>query len=77
MTISICYGTGRVLITGATGLLGRRLVQILGTPAWGREVIVMVRRPEQQAEYESQGVRAVLEDLTLPRLVSIASWNPR
>ena len=52
-----------VLVTGANGFLGRRLCALLQQE--GRTVRVLLRRPEQFARFESQGIEAVqgsLED---------------
>jgi nucleoside-diphosphate-sugar epimerase len=59
---------GRTLLTGATGLLGSRLLEILRPPGSEREVVVLVRRPEQAECFERRGIRAVVGDLSLPRL---------
>ncbi len=57
-----------VLLTGATGLLGRRLVHNLKSLDPGREIVALVRRPEQAMALAHTGVRAVIGDVAQHRL---------
>jgi len=54
----------RVLVTGATGFVGRRLVSDLQTV--GARVCCLVRRHEQATELAARGVEGLLGDLTRP-----------
>jgi 2-alkyl-3-oxoalkanoate reductase len=51
----------RILITGATGVLGRRVVPLLA--AAGHEVSAVARSPQKAGGVERQGARAVAVDL--------------
>jgi amino acid adenylation domain-containing protein/thioester reductase-like protein len=60
-------GAGAVLVTGATGALGRRVVRELA----GREVRCLVRR-----EAAVSGARLVVGDVAKPRFgLSVAEWE--
>ena len=54
----------RVLVTGASGFIGRRLVSELQTD--GARVCCLVRRREQAMELADQGVEGLLGDLARP-----------
>lgn len=54
----------RVLVTGASGFIGRRLVSELQTD--GARVCCLVRRNEQAAELAARGVEPLQGDLTRP-----------
>lgn len=62
-TTASCSGR-RVLVTGASGFIGRRLVSELR--AEGAQVCCLVRRQEQAVELAQQGVEGLLGDLTRP-----------
>jgi long-chain acyl-CoA synthetase len=57
-----------LFLTGATGLLGRALLPRLRAQAPHRPVVVLVRQPEQAAEFERLGVRALMGDLSRPQM---------
>jgi nucleoside-diphosphate-sugar epimerase len=57
-----------LLVTGASGLVGRMLIPVLQKHRPDRSIIALVRQPEQAARLEKQGVRTVLGDLAKPRL---------
>jgi 2-alkyl-3-oxoalkanoate reductase len=58
----------RIIVTGATGVLGRRAVPAL--VAAGHEVTAVSRRPEADAELERVGARPVRVDLFDPAAVT-------
>jgi nucleoside-diphosphate-sugar epimerase len=58
----------RLLLTGATGLLGGALLPLLRAARPDRDVVVLVRRPEQAARFAADGVPAVIGDLSRPML---------
>lgn len=60
----------RVLVTGATGVIGRRLVPLLR--AAGHGVTALARRPSARAQLEATGVTAVDFDLLDRRAVNAA-----
>ncbi len=60
--------TGAVLLTGGTGLLGRRLISELRSLDPCREVIGLIRRPEAAEPLSKLGARTVLGDVGKPRL---------
>lgn len=57
-----------VLVTGATGLVGRMLIPLLKRHRPGRFIVALVRKPEQSADLNRQGIYTVLGDLALPRM---------
>jgi nucleoside-diphosphate-sugar epimerase len=60
----------RIFVTGATGVLGRRVVPLLVDA--GHEVTAVGRTPDKRALLESEGARAVTVDLFDPEAVRIA-----
>lgn len=53
----------KVLIAGATGTTGNKVVQLLkNTSAY--EPIAMVRKEEQKSQFETQGIKTILGDLS-------------
>jgi len=56
-----CRAPDTVLVTGATGVVGRRAVPLL--IAAGHRVVAVGRTPEKRAWLEAQGARAVALDL--------------
>jgi len=60
----------RVFITGATGVVGRRLVPLLVRA--GHQVTAVGRAPEKRAALERQGAAAVALDLFAPEAVRAA-----
>jgi nucleoside-diphosphate-sugar epimerase len=65
---------GRILLTGATGLLGGRLLQILRPPGSYRDVVVLVRKAEQAECFEQRGIRSMTGDLSRPHL-GLTEWE--
>jgi nucleoside-diphosphate-sugar epimerase len=59
---------GPILITGATGLLGTRLVRELEVRAPGRPIVALVRRPAAAMRLAAAGVRILAGDVAEPRL---------
>jgi nucleoside-diphosphate-sugar epimerase len=60
----------RVFVTGATGVIGRRLIPLLlGS---GHEVTAVARSPEKSAEFARRGVTPVMLDLFDPDAVRTA-----
>jgi len=59
-----------VFVTGATGVVGRRLVPLLMSA--GHTVTALGRRPDQRAALERQGARAVAADLFDPKGLAAA-----
>ena len=57
-----------LLLTGASGLVGRMLIPALQKHCPGRRIVALVRQPEQAARLEMQGIQTVLGDLAQPRL---------
>lgn len=57
----------KVLVTGATGVVGRRLVPLLGRD--GHHVTAVARSPVARAELAGRGVTAIDVDLFDPRAV--------
>lgn len=55
-----------IVITGATGQLGRQIVEGLLTELPGTQLGVSVRDPEKARELEQRGVRVVKADFTEP-----------
>ena len=57
-----------LLLTGASGLVGRMLIPILQKHYPERTIVALVRQPEQAARLEMQGIQTVFGDLARPRL---------
>jgi len=55
-----------LLLTGASGLVGRMLTPVLQKHRPERRIIALVRQPEQAARLEMQGIQTVLGDLAQP-----------
>ncbi len=52
----------KILVAGANGTTGKQIVQLLKSSQYF-EPIAMVRKPEQQAQFEQQKIKTVLGDL--------------
>ena len=63
MTVS-----GRLFLTGATGLVGQKLIQCLRQNRPERPIVALVRHPRQAALLKGQGIDTVLGDLSQPLL---------
>jgi nucleoside-diphosphate-sugar epimerase len=57
-----------LLLTGATGLVGRKIIPLLKQNRPDRLLVALVRNPEQCLELNLLGVDTVIGDLTRPRL---------
>jgi len=57
-----------LFLTGATGLVGRTLIQFLKENRPERSIVALVRQPEQAVSLQEQGLEAVIGDLARPRL---------
>ncbi|MBP2831890.1 SDR family oxidoreductase [Aquimarina sp. U1-2] len=53
----------KILVVGATGTTGNKVVDILNKDQ-NYEPIAMVRKKQQQANFEQQGIKTILGDLT-------------
>ncbi|MFD2562133.1 SDR family oxidoreductase [Aquimarina rubra] len=53
----------KILVIGATGTTGNKVINELQNHQ-NYEPIAMVRKPEQQSQFEQQGVKTILGDLT-------------
>jgi thioester reductase-like protein len=62
------YPSGLTLLTGASGLLGRQLVRTLRSGRPDRDLVVLVRRPDQAAEFARSGVASVIGDVAEDRM---------
>lgn len=59
---------GRLFLTGATGLVGQRLIAVLRKNCPERPIVALVRHPRQAALLNGQGIDTVLGDLSQPLL---------
>ena len=57
-----------LLLTGASGLVGRMLIPVLQKHRPDRSIVALVRQPAQAARLEMQGIQTMLGDLARPRL---------
>jgi nucleoside-diphosphate-sugar epimerase len=60
--------SGRLFLTGATGLVGQKLIPFLRENRPERSVVALVRHSRQADLLKSQGIDAVLGDLSQPLL---------
>jgi nucleoside-diphosphate-sugar epimerase len=65
-----------LLLTGATGLVGRKVIPLLKENRPERQIVALVRKAEQCVELNRQGIDTVIGDLARPRLgVSTAEYE--
>ena len=57
-----------LLLTGATGLVGRTIIPFLKKHRPGRRIVALVRKPEQCAGLNLKEIETVIGDLSRPRL---------
>ena len=60
--------TDCLLLTGATGLVGRTIIPFLKKRHPGRRIVALARRPEQCVELNRQEIDTVIGDLARPHL---------
>lgn len=60
--------SGRLFLTGATGLVGNKLIGFLKENRPERSIVALVRHPRQAALLQEIGVDTVLGDLSQPHL---------
>ena len=53
----------KILVVGATGTTGKKVIQLLKNDS-KFEPVAMVRKKEQQSDFEQQGIKTVIADLT-------------
>ncbi len=59
---------GSLFLTGATGLVGQKLIEVLKKNHPERSIVALVRHPRQAALLKGQGIDTVLGDLSHPLL---------
>jgi nucleoside-diphosphate-sugar epimerase len=57
-----------LLLTGATGLVGRKIIPLLKEHRPERGIVALVRNPEQCIDLNRRGIDTVIGDLARPRL---------
>src|SRR5882672_5389639 len=68
MVDSLMTTSGRLFLTGATGLVGSKLIEFLRENRPERSIVALVRHTRQAALLQAQGIDTVLGDLSQPLL---------